>query len=72
MTPNNQKRNRRIIKQATGNHRLPDLYSRAEILHINYYELKSELSATRIGEDIEYMAELLAIFYPLTGLEPTG
>ena len=62
----------RIIKQAeqaTGNPRLSHLYSRAEILHINYYELKSELSATRIGDDIEYMAELLETLYPLTGLD---
>ena len=59
-------------EQATGNHRLPDLYSRAEILHINYYELKSELNAAQIGQDLEYMAELLEILYPLTGLEPNG
>ena len=56
-------------KQATGNLRLPYLYSRAEILHINYYELKSELSATRIGRDIDGMAALLEILYLLTGLE---
>ena len=54
-------------EQATGNHRLSHLYSRAEILH-HYYELKSELSATRIGRDID-LAALLEILYPLTGLD---
>ena len=65
----------RIMNQAgeaTGNTLLPFLHGRAEILHINFYDLKSELDANEISQDIEDMAELLAILYPLTGLEPNG
>ena len=56
----------------TGNERLPYLHGRAEILHVNYYELKSELDSGRISRDIEDVAELLEILYPLTGLNPDG
>ena len=59
-------------EQATGNHRLTYLHGRAEILHINFYDLKSELDANEISQDIDDMAELLAILYPLTGLESNG
>jgi hypothetical protein len=65
----------RIMNQAqqlTGNDRLPYLHGRAEILHINYYELKDELESGRIGRDIEDVAELIEILYPLTGLNPGG
>jgi hypothetical protein len=47
------------------------LHGRAEILHINYYDLKDELNAETIGNDIDAMAELIEILYPLTGLTPT-
>ena len=56
--------------QATGNPRLRHLHGRAEILHINFYDLKAELSRDEISRDIDDMAELLEILYPLTGLEP--
>jgi hypothetical protein len=59
-------------QQLTGNDRLPYLHGRAEILHINYYELKDELESGRIGRDIEDVAELIEILYPLTGLNPGG
>ena len=56
--------------QATGNPRLRHLHGRAEILHINFYDLKTELSRDEISHDIDDMAELLEILYPLTSLEP--
>ena len=62
----------RIMNQAqqlTGSDRLRYLHGRAEILHINYYDLKDELNAETIGNDIEDMAELMEILYPLTGLD---
>ena len=55
--------------QATGNPRLRHLHGRAEILHINFYDLKTELSRDEISRDIDDMAELLEILYPLTALE---
>ena len=61
----------RIMNQAqqlTGSDRLRYLHGRAEILHINYYDLKDELNAETIRNDIEDMAELIDILYPLTGL----
>ena len=61
----------RIMNQAgrlTGNASLPFLHGRAEILHINYYELKEDLDAGQIGHDLESVAEMLDILAPLTGL----
>ena len=58
--------------QATGNNRLRYLHGRAEILHINFYDLKDELALDEISRDIEDIAELLEILYPLTGLESSG
>ena len=61
----------RVMNQAgrmTGNTRLPFLHGRAEILHVNYYELKEDLDAALIGSDLENVAELLEILRPLTGL----
>lgn len=58
-------------QQLTGSALLRHLHGRAEILHINYYDyydLKDELNAETIGNDIEGMAELIEILYPLTGL----
>lgn len=54
----------------TGNSRLPFLHGRAEILHVNYYELKADLDAERIGDDLESVAELLELLTPLTGPKP--
>ena len=56
----------------TSNARLPFLHGRAEILHINYYELKENLDVEQIGKDLESAAEMLDILAPLTGLEPDG
>ena len=59
----------RIMNRAgglTGNARLPFLHGRAEILHINYYELKEDLDAGQIGQDLESVKEMLDILAPLT------
>ena len=61
-----------LAGRLTGNARLPFLHGRAEILHINYYELKDDLDAAQIGKDLENIAEMLAILAPLTGLESDG
>ena len=44
------------------------LHGRAEILHANIYELKQDLNARIISQDLEYMSELVEIMVPLTGL----
>ena len=62
----------RIMNQAgeaTGSDRLRDFHGRAEILRINFYDLQMELDAEQTSRDIEDMAALLEILYPLTGLE---
>ena len=62
----------RIMNQAgdaTGNDRLRDFHGRAEILRINFYDLRAELEAWEVSRDIEDMAAMLEILYPLTGLE---
>ena len=56
----------------TKNSRLLFLHGRAEILHINYYELKEDLDVEQIGKDLESAAEMLDILAPLTGLEADG
>ena len=61
----------RVMNRAgrlSGNTRLPFLHGRAEILHINYYELKEDLDAGQIGQDLESVEEMLDILAPLTGL----
>ena len=61
----------RIMNQARdtiGNQYLSFLHGRAEILHINFYELKKDLNAGIIGEDLDYMSELVELLAPLTGL----
>ena len=61
----------RVMNQAgrmTGSARLPFLHGRAEILHVNYYELDEDLDPALIGSDLENVAELLDVLYPLTGL----
>lgn len=65
----------RIMNQAgrlTSNARLPFLHGRAEILHVNYYELKGDLDAAQISRDLESAAEMLDILAPLTSLELDG
>ena len=62
----------RIMNQAgeaTGNDRLRDFHGRAEILRINFYDLQLELDPEQTSRDIEDMATMLEILYPLTGLE---
>ena len=59
----------RVMNQArrlSGNDRLPFLHGRAEILHVNFYELTGDLDAVTIGEDLASMAELLNVLDPLT------
>ena len=61
----------RIMNQAgrlSGNIHLPFLHGRAEILHINYYELKEDLDTAQISQDLESVEEMLDILAPLTGL----
>ena len=61
----------RVMNRAgrlTGNTRLPFLHGRAEILHANYYELKEDLDAALIRNDLDSVAELLEILHPLTGM----
>ena len=55
--------NARIL---TGDDRLRSLRSSANELHGNYYQRKRHLNAKVIGEDIESVAELLALLAPLT------
>lgn len=60
----------RVMNRAgrlTGNTRLPLLHGRAEVLHANYYELKEDLDAALIGNDLDSVAELLEILHPLAG-----
>ncbi len=59
----------RVMNQArrlSGNDRLPFLHGRAEILHVNFYELTGDLDPVTIGEDLASMAELLGVLEPLT------
>ena len=56
-------------RRLTGNADLRGLRSIANELHINYYKRKRHLNAQSIGEDIESVAEMLEILYPLTGLD---
>lgn len=53
--------------QMLGNEYLSLLHGRAEILHANLYELKKDLDAGIISEDLDYMAELVELMSPLTG-----
>ena len=54
--------------QIAGNPRIQELRSIANELHHNYYRRKRHLNAGPIGADLERMAELLELLYPLTGL----
>ena len=59
-------------RRLTGNARLLDLRSRANELHVNYYKRDILLEADVIGEDIDSVAELLTLLFPLIGLESGG
>lgn len=54
-------------RQLTGSDRLRLLHGRAEVLHINFYELSGGLDANAISSDLADMAELLDLLQPLTG-----
>ena len=53
----------------TGRGRLPLLHGRAEILHVNYYELEEDLDTGQISQDLDSVAEMLDILQPLTSVE---
>ena len=58
-----------VMNQArtlTGNDRVRLLHGRADVLHVNFYELSRELDPEAIGEDLLNMAELLDLMEPLT------
>ena len=50
------------------NSRIRELRGVPNELHQNYYRRKRHLDASAIREDLETVAELLEILYPLTGL----
>ena len=53
-------------RNLTGNDRLRLLHGRAEVLHVNFYEIKEALDQETIREDLTNIAELLDILEPLT------
>ena len=53
-------------KRLIGSDRLRFLHGRADILHVNFYELKGNLDAEEIRLDLESIEDLLAILAPLT------
>ena len=53
-------------RNLTGNDRLRLLHGRAEVLHVNFYEIKEALDQETIREDLGNIAELLDILEPLT------
>ena len=59
-------------RKLTGNPGLNGMRGIANELHINYYKRKMHLNAESIGEDLESIAELVEILYPLTGLGSGG
>ena len=54
-------------RNLTGNDRLRLLHGRAEVLHVNFYQLKDGLDQETIREDLTNIAEMLDILEPLTG-----
>ena len=54
-------------RQLTGSDRLRLLHGRAEVLHINFYELGGGLDANAISSDLDDMAERLDLLQPLAG-----
>ena len=59
-------------RKLTGNSGLNGMRGIANELHINYYQRKMHLNAESIGEDLDSIAELVEILYPLTGLGSGG
>ena len=59
-------------RKLTGNPGLNGMRGIANELHINYYKRKMHLNAESIGEDLDSIAELVDILYPLTGLGSGG
>ena len=59
-------------RKLTGNPGLNGMRGIANELHINYYKRKMHLNAESIGEDLDSIAEMLKILYPLTGLGSGG
>ena len=55
-----------LARQLTGSDRLRLLHGRAEVLHVNFYELSGELDSNAISSDLDDMAELLDLLQPLT------
>ena len=53
-------------RQLTGSDRLRMLHGRADVLHVNFYELGGGLDASAISSDLDDMAELLDLLQPLT------
>lgn len=53
-------------RQLTGSDRLRLLHGRADVLHVNFYELSGELDANAVSSDLDDMAELLDLLQPLT------
>ena len=53
-------------RQLTGNDRLRLLHGRADVLHVNFYELSGGLDTNAISLDLDDMAELLDLLQPLT------
>ena len=53
-------------RRLSGNDRLPFLHGRAEILHVNFYELTGDLDPEAIREDLTSMAELLDVLETMT------
>jgi RecB family exonuclease len=53
-------------RRLTGSDRLRFLHGRADILHVNFYELKGSLDAEEIRLDLESIEDLLSILAPLT------
>ena len=59
-------------RKLTGNPGLNGMRGIANELHINYCKRKMHLNAESIGEDLDSIAELVEILYPLTGLDSGG
>ena len=59
-------------RELTGNPNLNGMRGLANELHNNYYKRKIHLNAKSIGEDLDSIAEMLEILYPLTGLDAGG
>ena len=55
------------VTNLTGNDRLRPLHGRADVLHVNFYELKDGLDQETIRKDLSDIAELLEILEPFTG-----